>query len=139
MADTGDRVRVHYTGRLPDGTVFDSSEGKDPIEFEVGSGEIIPGVDKAVQTMAEGDSQTVTIEPADAYGQREEALVHSVERSQLPEGTTEGAALEAQIDGQRAILWVTELGEETATVDANHPLAGQTLVFDLEVVEVIAA
>ncbi len=139
MADNGDRVRLHYTGRLQDGTVFDSSEGQDPIEFEVGSGQIIPGVDKAVQTMSEGDSQTVTVEPADAYGPREEGLVHSVERSQLPEGTSEGAALEAQINGQPAILWVTELGETTATVDANHPLAGKTLVFDLEMVEVIAA
>jgi peptidylprolyl isomerase len=139
MAEPGDRVRVHYTGRFPDGTVFDSSEGRDPLEFEVGSGEIIPGLDKAVLAMSEGQTETVTIEPAEAYGQREEALVHEIDRSQLPEGATEGAALEAQVNGQKAILWITEIGESTATVDANHPLAGKTLVFDVEVVEVQAA
>ena len=139
MAEPGDRVRVHYTGRFPDGTVFDSSEGRDPLEFEVGSGEIIPGLDKAVLAMSEGQTETVTVEPAEAYGPREEALVHEIDRSQLPDGATEGAALEAQVDGQKAILWITEIGETKATVDANHPLAGKTLVFDVEVVEVLAA
>lgn len=139
MAEPGDRVRVHYEGRFPDGTVFDSSEGRDPLEFEVGSGEIIPGLDKAVLAMSEGQSETVTVEPDEAYGPREEGLVHQIDRSQLPEGATEGAALEAQVNGQKAILWITEIGETTATVDANHPLAGKTLVFDVEVVEVLAA
>jgi len=139
MAEPGDRVRVHYTGRFPDGTVFDSSEGRDPLEFEVGSGEIIPGLDKAVLAMSEGQTETVTVEPAEAYGPREEALVHEIDRSQLPDGATEGAALEAQVDGQKAILWITEIGETKATVDANHPLAGKPLVFDVEVVEVLAA
>lgn len=139
MPDTGDRVLLHYTGRLVDGTVFDSSDGRDPLEFEVGTGEIIPGLDKAVLGMHEGDTDTVTVEPDDAYGQREDALVHRIERSQLPEGATEGAALEADVDGQKAILWITEIGDSEATVDANHPLAGKTLVFDVELVEVRAA
>lgn len=139
MPESGDRVKLHYTGRFPDGTVFDSSDGRDPIEFEVGSGEIIPGLDKAVLAMAEGQTDTVTVEPEDAYGQWEEALVHQVDRSQLPEEATEGAALEAEVNGQKAILWVTEIGDDTATVDANHPLAGKTLVFDVELIEVLAA
>ena len=139
MPEAGDRVQLHYTGRFPDGTVFDSSEGRDPLEFEVGSGEIIPGLDRAVLDMSEGQSETVTIEPEDAYGQREDALIHEVERSQLPEGAAEGSALEAEVNGQKAILWITDIGETTATIDANHPLAGKTLVFDVELVGVQAA
>lgn len=139
MPQSGDHVRVHYTGRLTDGTVFDSSEGRDPLEFEVGSGEIIPGLDRAVLGMSEGETGTVTVEPDDAYGHREEALVQEIESAQLPEGATEGAALEAEVNGQKTILWITDINQDKATVDANHPLAGKTLQFDLELVEVRAA
>lgn len=139
MPTSGDRVRVHYTGRFPDGTTFDSSQGRDPLEFEVGTGQVIPGLDRAILDMEVGATETVTVPPADAYGEHEPALVHSVERAQLPDGVEEGAALEADVNGQKAILWVTELNETSATVDANHPLAGRTLVFDVELLEVVAA
>lgn len=136
MANVGDTVRIHYTGKYEDGTVFDSSEGKDPLEFVAGSEQIIPGLDKAILDMTEGDQETVTVPPEEAYGEREPALAQEVERSQLPEGVTEGAALEAEVGGQKTMLWVTELNDETAVVDANHPLAGKTLVFDVELVSV---
>lgn len=136
MANVGDTVRIHYTGKYEDGTVFDSSEGKDPLEFVAGSQQIIPGLDNAVLEMSEGDQQTVTVPPEEAYGDREPALAQEVERSQLPEGVSEGAALEAEVGGQKTMLWVTELNDETAVVDANHPLAGKTLVFDVELVSV---
>lgn len=136
MANVGDTVRIHYTGKYEDGTVFDSSEGKDPLEFVAGSQQIIPGLDKAILEMSEGDQETVTVPPEEAYGDREPALAQEVERNQLPEGVTEGAALEAEVGGQKTMLWVTELNDETAVVDANHPLAGKTLVFDVELVSV---
>lgn len=136
MANVGDTVRIHYTGKYEDGTVFDSSEGKDPLEFVAGSQQIIPGLDNAILEMSEGDQQTVTVPPEEAYGDREPALAQEVERSQLPEGVSEGAALEAEVGGQKTMLWVTELNDETAVVDANHPLAGKTLVFDVELVSV---
>lgn len=136
MANVGDTVRIHYTGKYEDGTVFDSSEGKDPLEFVAGSQQIIPGLDKAVLEMSEGDQETVTVPPEEAYGEREPALAQEVERDQLPDGVTEGAALEAEVGGQKTMLWVTELNDETAVVDANHPLAGKTLVFDVELVSV---
>jgi len=139
MPATGDRVRIHYTGRLEDGTTFDSSEGREPLEFTVGSGEIIPGLDRAVLTMEEGTSETVEIPPAEAYGEYQPGLAQSVEREKLPDGTTEGMALRANVNGQETILWVTELDESTAVVDPNHPLAGKTLVFDVDLVSVSSA
>lgn len=136
MPDSGDRVQIHYTGRLTDGTTFDSSEGRDPLEFVAGSEEVIPGLDQAILDMEEGESRTVTVPPEEAYGDRKPGLVQEVDRAQLPDGVTEGAALQAEVNGQRTILWVTELQDESAVVDANHPLAGKTLVFDVELVAV---
>lgn len=136
MTQQGDSVRIHYTGRLEDGTTFDSSEGREPLEFVAGEQQVITGLDKAILQMSEGESRTVTIPPDEAYGDYQPALAQQVERSQLPEGVTEGAALQAEIGGQRTILWVTELGDDKATVDANHPLAGKTLIFDVELVSV---
>lgn len=139
MPATGDRVRIHYTGRLPDGTTFDSSEGREPLEFTVGSGEIIPGLDRAVASMAEGESETVTVPASEGYGDYQEGLAQSVEREKLPDGTTEGMALRADVNGQETILWVTEIGDTTAVVDPNHPLAGKDLIFEIDLVSVIAA
>lgn len=139
MTAAGDRVRIHYTGRLPDGTTFDSSQEGDPFEFVVGSNQVIPGLDSAILEMDEGESRTITIPPEEAYGEREPALAQTVERERLPDGVSEGAALQAEVNGQQTILWVTELDDESAVVDANHPLAGKTLVFDVELLEVEAA
>jgi len=138
-AKSGDTVKIHYTGTLDDGTQFDSSAGRDPLEFQVGSGQVIPGFDKAVEGMSVGDSKSVRIEPDDAYGQRHEQLVQEVERSILPDDLDpkEGMALQSSSpNGQVTQFMVTAVTDETVTVDANHPLAGQALSFDIELVEI---
>ncbi|MGY6499736.1 MAG: FKBP-type peptidyl-prolyl cis-trans isomerase [Acidimicrobiales bacterium] len=136
MPTTGDRVRIHYTGRLDDGTEFDSSAGAAPLEFTVGSQEIIPGLDDAVLEMSEGETRTVTIPPEAAYGERVPGLEQEIDVEQLPEGVTPGVALRANVAGQETILWVTDVGEQTAVIDPNHPLAGHTLTFEVELVSV---
>lgn len=140
QAKSGDTVRIHYTGTLDDGTQFDSSAGRDPLEFALGGGQVIPGFDSAVDGMAVGDSKTVTIPAEEAYGQRHEQLVQQVSRSALPEEIepTVGMQLQSQSpEGQVMMLVVTEVENESITVDANHPLAGQALTFDIELVEIV--
>jgi peptidylprolyl isomerase len=137
-AKNGDRVRVHYTGRLEDGQVFDSSKGGDPLEFTVGAGEVIPGFDEAVRGMSVGDSRTVEIESEDAYGPRRDGLVTQVSRevAQFPEEPRVGMhfALPLQ-DGSQIEVVVTEVTDTHVTIDGNHPLAGEKLIFDVELVE----
>ncbi len=138
-AKSGDTVKIHYTGTLDDGTEFDSSAGRDPLEFEVGSGQVIPGFDKAVEGMSVGDSKSVRIEADDAYGRRHDQLVQEVERSVLPDelDPKEGMALQSSSpDGQVTQFMVTAVSADTITVDANHPLAGEALSFDIELVEI---
>ncbi len=138
-ATSGDSVKIHYTGKLEDGTKFDSSVGRDPLEFQLGSGQVIPGFDKAVEGMAVGESKSVTIPPEDAYGPRENRMIQEVPKSALPEELTpvEGMALQSQSqDGQTMRLTVTAVNEDTITVDANHPLAGKALNFDIELVAI---
>ena len=138
-AKSGDTVHIHYTGTLDDGTRFDSSQGREPLEFEVGSGQVIPGFDKAVEGMAVGDSKSVRIEPAEAYGERHEQLVQEVDRSVLPDDLDPrtGMALQSSSpDGQITQFMVTAVTDETITVDANHPLAGHALSFDIELVDI---
>ena len=138
-AKTGDTVKIHYTGTLDDGTQFDSSAGRDPLEFELGGGQVIPGFDSAVEGMAVGDNKNVRIEPDQAYGERHEQLVQEVPRSALPDDLEPevGMGLQSQSpDGQVMMLMVTEVGDDSITVDANHPLAGQALNFDIELVEI---
>ena len=139
QARSGDTVKIHYTGTLDDGTQFDSSAGRDPLEFELGGGQVIPGFDSAVEGMAVGDNKNVRIEPEQAYGERHEQLVQDVPRSSLPEDLTPevGMGLQSQSpDGQVMMLMVTTVEEESITVDANHPLAGQALNFDIELVSI---
>ena len=139
QAKSGDTVKIHYTGTLDDGTQFDSSAGRDPLEFQVGSGQVIPGFDKAVEGMNVGDSKSVRIEADEAYGPRHEQLVQQVERSVLPDDLNPetGMALQSSSpDGQVTQFMVTEVTDETITVDANHPLAGQALSFDIELVDI---
>lgn len=138
-AVSGDRVKIHYTGRLEDGTEFDSSAGRDPLEFELGSGQVIAGFDKAVEGMAVGDSKSVTIPPEDAYGPRQEGMVQDVPKSALPEDLTptEGMALQTRDqNGNTMRLTVTAVNEDSITVDANHPLAGRALKFDIELMAI---
>jgi peptidylprolyl isomerase len=139
QAKNGDTVKIHYTGTLDDGTEFDSSAGRDPLEFQLGGGQVIPGFDNAVEGMAVGDSKSVRIEPDEAYGQRHEQLVQDVQRSALPDDLSPevGMALQSQSpDGRVMMLTVTAVSEETITVDGNHPLAGQALSFDIELVAI---
>ena len=135
----GKTVRVHYTGKLKDGTVFDSSEGREPLELTVGAGMVIPGFEKGLSGMKSGDKKTIEIEPAEAYGDRREDLIATVERSQIPETITPEVGMTLQLkrsDGSALDVLVTDLSEESITLDANHQLAGETLIFDIEVVEV---
>jgi peptidylprolyl isomerase len=139
QAKSGDTVKIHYTGTLADGTQFDSSAGREPLEFALGSGQVIPGFDSAVDGMAVGDNKTVNIPPEEAYGQRHDQLIQQVPKSALPEEMTPEAGMQLQSqspDGQIMNLVVTEVAEETITVDGNHPLAGETLTFDIELVEI---
>ena len=139
QAKAGDTVRIHYTGTLDDGTQFDSSAGREPLEFTVGSGQVIPGFDKAVEGMAVGDSKKVNIPAEDAYGPRHDQLVQEVPRDALPDDLEPevGMGLQAQgPEGQVMDLTVTAVAEDSITVDGNHPLAGQALNFDLELVEI---
>lgn len=140
QAKSGDKVQIHYTGKLDDGTMFDTSTGRDPLEFEVGSGQVIPGFDKAVEGMSEGDNKSVKIAPDEAYGERHEQLVQEVPKSALPEEISPevGMALQSRSpDGQVTQLTVTEVKDDAITVDANHPLAGQSLNFDIELVKIV--
>lgn len=139
QAKAGDTVRIHYTGTLDDGTQFDSSADRDPLEFQLGSGHVIPGVEKAVEGMSIGDSKTVRLEPDDAYGQRHDELVQVVARRDFPDDLSlhEGAALKAERpDGKITQFIVTAVTDKTVTVDANHPLAGRALNFAIELVKI---
>ncbi len=138
QVQTGNQVKVHYTGRLDSGQVFDSSADREPLEFTLGQGQLIPGFEAAVTGMQVGDKKTVTIPAEDAYGPRQDDLLFSVERSQLPDTIQPevGQQLQVNQEGQTAVVTISELTDTTMTLDANHPLAGENLTFDLEVVEV---
>jgi peptidylprolyl isomerase len=139
QAKTGDTVKIHYTGTLDDGTQFDSSAGRDPLEFTLGSGQVIPGFDKAVEGMAVGDEKTVNIQPEDAYGPRNDQMVQEVPKNALPDDLEPEAGMGLQArgqDGQVLNLTVISVGDDSITVDGNHPLAGQNLNFDIQLVEI---
>jgi len=138
-AQNGDTVRVHYTGRLENGDVFDSSTGGEPLEFQVGAGQVIPGFDAGVRGMVVGDKKTIEIEADDAYGPHVDALVNSVPRAGLNLGDTQpevGMNLIMHVaDDQQIPITITEVTDTHVTLDANHPLAGEKLIFDVERVE----
>ena len=138
-AQTGDTVKVNYTGRLLDGTVFDTSEGRGPLEFKVGEGQLIGEFEQAVLGMNPGDSRTVQIEAANAYGPHQEQLVFVIPRDQIPEGVDPQVDQAYQLqssDGRQIAVLVMETSAESVTFDGNHPLAGRDLEFDIELVEV---
>ena len=139
QAKSGDTVKVHYTGILEDGTEFDSSSGREPLEFTIGAGNIIPGFEQAVTGMEQGDSKRVVIPAGEAYGDRQDELVQTLPRQDIPDHITleEGVVLEAESpNGQRMRLTVVDMDDQSVTLDANHPLAGKDLTFDLELVDV---
>lgn len=138
QAKAGDKVQVHYTGKLDDGTVFDSSAGRDPLEFTVGAGQMIAGFDAGVDGMAEGETKTIKIPSEDAYGAHRDEMVILVKREELPPDmeVTTGDQLQMRHEsGQVIVVTVTEVSDASVTLDGNHPLAGKDLTFDIELVK----
>lgn len=140
QATIGNTVKVHYTGTLDDGTQFDSSEGRDPLEFVLGEGQVISGFEKGVEGMAVGDKKNIHIPAEEAYGQHHVELVQEVPRTQIPEEIELEVGLQLQAQGPNGpfLLVVSELTDETAILDGNHPLAGKDLNFELELMEIVA-
>ncbi|KUK61091.1 peptidylprolyl isomerase [Methanoculleus sp.] len=142
QAKEGDTVKVHYTGKLEDGTVFDTSDEEAPIEFTIGRGQIIPGFEKAVIGMEPGEKKTAVIPPEEAYGPRSEDMTLTVDRGQFPEEINPEPGQQLQVqqpDGRAAVVVVSDVSESTVTLDANHPLAGQPLIFEIQLVDVVSA
>ena len=140
QAAAGKTVRFHYTGSLADGTVFDSSIERDPLQVELGTGQVIPGVDEALTGMAPGDDKKVTLPAEEAYGPHREELIHEVGRERLsPEMKVDvGDRLEGtDANGRRLQLTVVDVNDQSVKLDANHPLAGEDLTFELKLVEVV--
>lgn len=136
----GMTVRVHYTGTLGDGTRFDSSEGRDPLEFTIGAGQVIGGFEQAVMRLAPGESTIATIAPSEAYGERYDEAMQSVPVSAFYEEPEIGMVVQLVApDGRELAASVIEVGDETALLDFNHPLAGETLTFEIRLIEVIGA
>lgn len=138
MIKKGNTVKVHYTGKLEDNQVFDSSAGRQPIEFQVGNQQVIEGFESAVLGLNKGDKTTITIEPDKAYGSVRPELIMAVPKGQVPQDVAVGVQLQGVgQNGEPFNVTVTEINESTVTLDANHPLAGKKLIFDIEVVDVV--
>jgi peptidylprolyl isomerase len=138
QAVKGSKVSVHYTGTLDDGTVFDSSQDREPLEFTVGQGQVIAGFDNAVEGMKVGDTNKVTIPVEEAYGPRNEEMVLTVGKDQLPQDMEPevGMVLQANVNNQIAHLEVIEVQEEAVVLDGNHPMAGKQLNFEITLVSI---
>ena len=136
--ETGKTIKVNYTGKFEDGTVFDTSlgEGREPLKTILGQGNLIPGFEKGLLGMNEGENKTIEIEPTEAYGEYLDGLVTVVPKTQMPEGVKVGDVLQSSGDRGTINVTVTEINENDVKVDANHPLAGKDLTFDIEVVEI---
>ena len=140
QAKTGDTVRIHYTGKLDDGRVFDSSLEQEPLEFTIGQNQVIPGFEQAVIGMSPGESANISIPADQAYGERQEELVLEIERSEFPDDLKLEINQQLQLNepnGEELIVTVTEIFDSSVTLDANHPLAGHNLNFDLQLVEIL--
>ncbi len=138
-AKTGDRVKVHYKGQLEDGQVFTDSRGNDPLEFTIGEKSVIPGFEEAVEGMDEGEKRTEKIPCDQAFGPRRDDLVASIDRDELPDDIDPQVGQQLQMqqdDGQDFTVMITDKDDSTITVDANHPLAGQDLTFEIELLEI---
>lgn len=133
----GDKVRVHYTGRFNDGKVFDSSRERDPLEFIVGTGQLIAGFENAVRGREAGEKVTVKIDPEQGYGQPDKDLVFTIDRKQVPDNIPLKVGTPLQLSSDKGIMdvMITEVGPEEITLDANHPLAGKDLEFEIEIID----
>jgi peptidylprolyl isomerase len=141
QAETGDTVKIHFTGKLEDGTIFGSTTAREPLEFKLGEGGIIPGVESAVEGMNVGESKTVKVPPEQAYGQHQAELVQEVSRDQFPKDVEPKIGQKFEVPqpgelGQAMVVRVVNVSESTVTLDANHPLAGRDLTFELELLEI---
>lgn len=130
----GDTVRVHYTGTLDDGTVFDSSRDREPLEFTMGEGMLIPGFEAALMGLAAGDTTKTTIQPEDAYGEPNDELILAVAREQVPDHITPEVGLMLQVQTEEGMMdvTITDVTDEQVVLDANHPLAGESLTFEIK-------
>ena len=140
QGEDGNTVKVHYTGKFEDGTVFDTSADRDPLEFTIGRGQLIPGFEQAVIGMSPGESKTVNIPADEAYGQHNAEMLTEVDRSQFPADLNPEVGQQLQLnrpDGQTVVVTVASVSESTVTLDANHPLAGKDLIFDIQLVEIL--
>ena len=139
QAQNGDKVKVHYHGKLRSGETFDSSKGRDPLEFELGSGQVIRGFDDGIRGMQVGDKKTIEIAVADAYGEKQQEMIIEFPKDQFPPDMNPEAGMQLMMSngsGQQFPVTIVEVKEEAVILDANHPLAGQELIFDLELVEI---
>lgn len=141
QAKNGDKVKIHYTGRLDNDNVFDSSREREPLEFQIGSGQLIPGFEEAVLGMTTGETKTFNIQANQAYGEHREELIQQIPRHQFPSDMEVKIGQRFQINQQEGeqplFVSVTEVSDNSVTIDANHPLAGEDLTFDIELVEIL--
>jgi peptidylprolyl isomerase len=139
IIEAGNLISVHYTGTFEDGEVFDSSQGRDPLSFQVGAGQMIQGFDQAVLGMKQGENKKITLAPEEAYGPRDEELLIDIPAEQFPDDMKLEKGMMLQLTnqaGQPVPATVAEINDESVKMDVNHPMAGKTLVFDIEIVEV---
>lgn len=135
-----DKVKIHYTGKFEDGTIFDSSVDRDPLEFTIGQAQVISGFETAVVGMNPGEKKTTTIPPEQAYGSLQKGMMLVVERSELPPDLDPKVGQQLKMsrpDGTSMVVLVTEVTEKSVTLDGNHPLAGKTLIFEIELIEIV--
>jgi FKBP-type peptidyl-prolyl cis-trans isomerase 2 len=140
QVQNGDKIKVHYHGKLRSGETFDSSDGREPLEFTVGSGQVIKGFDEGVKGMKVGDKKTVEIAVGDAYGEKQQEMMIEFPKEQFPADMNPEVGMQLMMSngsGQNFPVTVAEVKEESVILDANHPLAGQDLIFDLELVEIV--
>jgi FKBP-type peptidyl-prolyl cis-trans isomerase SlpA len=136
----GHQVKVHYTGKLNDGTVFDSSEGREPLAFTMGKGMMIPGFEKGVMGMELNEEKTITIPPEEAYGPVREDMIAEVPNNQLPQDIKPEVGMELMSqtpDGQQLVVKIKEVKDDSIVIDANHALAGEELTFEIKLVELV--
>ena len=139
QAKKGDQVAIHYTGKLSDGSVFDSSVDSEPLSFTLGEGQVIEGFEEAVYGMTEGEQKSVTIPPEKAYGERNEEMLVDVPRSQFPDNIDPEEGQQIQIENEKneeMLVYVSKVTDNTVTLDANAPLAGEELTFELDLVSI---
>ncbi len=135
----GDRVQVHYTGKLQSGEVFDSSQGREPLDLTIGEGKIIPGFEQALLGMQTGDKKSFDLTPDQAFGERKDELVHVIQKEQIPSDIKLEIGMQLALEGQQKEpipAQVVDISESTVTLDTNHPLAGKDIIFEVDVVEI---